>query len=54
MASKIDKNQWIAISVIGAVVGIVVNAMYNHIKTTVTNNKLNGSVSPEMTKINNL
>jgi hypothetical protein len=54
MASKIDKNQWIAISVIGAVVGIVVNSMYNHIKTTVTNNKLNGSVSPTMTKINNL
>jgi len=54
MASKIDQNQWIAISVIGAVVGIVINEMYNHIKTTVTNNKLNGSVSPTMTKINNL
>jgi len=54
MASKIDQNQWIAISVIGAVVGIVVNACYNHIKTTVTNNKLAGSTSPTMTKINNL
>jgi hypothetical protein len=54
MASKIDQNQWIAISVIGAVVGIVINEMYNHVKTTVKNNKLAGSTSPTMTKINNL
>ena len=56
MASKIDKNQWVAISVIGAVVGIVINEMYNHVKTTVETNKLNGATttSPEMQKINSL
>lgn len=56
MASKINEKQWVAISIIGAVVGIVINEMYNHVKTTVKNNKLNGSspVSPEMQKINNL
>jgi len=56
MASKINEKQWIAISVIGAVVGIVINEMYNHVKTTVQTNKLNGSTntSPGMQKINNL
>ena len=56
MASKINEKQWVAISIIGAVVGIVVNEMYNHVKTTVKTNKLNGNqpVSPEMQKINSL
>ena len=54
MASKIDKNQWIAISIIGAVVGIVINEMYNHVKTTVKNNKAATSTPPEIQKINSL
>ena len=53
---KIDEKQWIAISIIGATVGIVINEMYNHVKTTIKNNKVNGSsaATPEMTKIENL
>lgn len=56
MKSKIDKKQWVAISVIGATVGIVINEMYKHVKNTVMTNKLNGSTntSPGMQKINNL
>lgn len=54
MASKIDKNQWIAISIIGAVVGIVINEMYNHVKATVQNNKAAASTPPEIQKINSL
>lgn len=54
---KIDEKQWIAISIIGATVGIIVNEMYNHVKTTIKNNKVNGataSASPEMQKIEQL
>lgn len=57
MAQKIDKRQWIAISIIGATVGIIINEMYNHVKTTMKNNKANGStstVSPSMQKIESL
>jgi hypothetical protein len=45
MAKKIDQKQWIAISVIGATVGIIINEMYNHVKTTIKTNKANGSTT---------
>ena len=48
---KIDEKQWIAISIIGATVGIIVNEMYNHVKTTIKNNKVNGATASAI-KIN--
>ena len=56
---KIDEKQWIAISIIGATVGIIINEMYTHVKTTIKKNKLangNGATAtnPEIQKIEQL
>ena len=56
---KIDEKQWIAISIIGATVGIIINEMYTHVKTTIKKNKMsngNGAVAQtsEMQKIEQL